>query len=194
MDWKLLDIKQNTDCPFLNHFTFLYEVRGKKHPYHVASRKDKEHLRVYTKSNEPDGVILLLKGKKNGEVAYILTNEFRPAFGRVFTSIPAGLLENGEDIIEAARREGKEEVGVEITNAKLLIAPSSNSEGLSDEMCAVISADIASFEKATPEEFEDISSSLYTIEEIKKMLDDPTRIFPLPCRILLSWMVDKYEK
>ena len=193
-DWKFVGVTQETNHKFLNLFIYHYEVDGKPYSYYVASRKSLEELRVKTSSLTPDGVILLLYKKDGDSISLLLTQEFRPAFGKVFTSVPAGLLEKGETIFEAAYREAKEEVGVSLSSLELLIPSSSNSEGLSDEMCAAVVGEIASIGENSLEGYEEISSSLYTLDEVRKMLDDPNRIFPLPGRILLELFLAKYSR
>ncbi len=64
--------------------------------------------REYIKHN---GAVCVIPVTDDGEV--VLERQFRYAIGKVLTEIPAGKLEPGEDRIEAARRELKEETGYE---------------------------------------------------------------------------------
>ena len=73
-------------------------------------------------------VIIPVHGSK-----LVLERQYRPAIGRWLYELPAGLIEKGEEPIEAARRELKEETG--FTAASIEHAFSSySSPGLSDEI------------------------------------------------------------
>ena len=195
MKWILKDITQETNHRFLNFFTLHYEVAGKPYDYFMVSRKSKEELRALHKDDKqlPDGVIILLYKMDNGEPRFALTQEFRPPYNRYFTSVPAGLVEKGEDVLVAAKREAKEEVGVDVDHLRLLLPPSSTSEGMSDEMNCVVIGEIVSLGEKQPDGNEDISLILANKEEVRRMLDDPNRIFPLPGRLCLELLLANFD-
>ena len=58
--------------------------------------------------NHPGGVGILAL---DGEGRVLIVRQFRYAYGKVLTEIPAGKLERGEDPYEAAMRELREETG-----------------------------------------------------------------------------------
>lgn len=62
--------------------------------------------REYIKHN---GAVCVIPITDDGEV--VLERQYRYAIGKVLTEIPAGKLEPGEDRLEAAKRELKEETG-----------------------------------------------------------------------------------
>ncbi len=62
--------------------------------------------REYIKHN---GAVCVIPVTDDGEV--VLERQYRYAIGKVLTEIPAGKLEPGEDRVEAAKRELKEETG-----------------------------------------------------------------------------------
>lgn len=45
----------------------------------------------------------------DGEIIFV--KQYRPAIKKELLEIPAGLVEKGEDIVEAAKREFEEEIG-----------------------------------------------------------------------------------
>lgn len=62
-----------------------------------------------------------------------LVRQFRAPLAKEILEVPAGLLEEGEDPLEAAKRELKEETGIEAQNWHYLTAIAS-SPGFCDEM------------------------------------------------------------
>ena len=94
MEWKLIDIKQETNHPFLNFYTLTYEVKKEdgshEYQYFMASRHDVEHLIPKTKNlSRPDGVLIPLyyQDPKTNEVSIVLTTQF-------MRSIPSSSLES----------------------------------------------------------------------------------------------------
>ena len=194
MDWKLIDVVQETEHPFLNYFTLVYEVsdgnKKKEYRYFAVSRHQKDELLARTKKySKPDGVTIpLYYLDENGKVFFLLVKQFRPALGRYVYSFPAGLLDDGEeDILETARREALEEAGAVVTDLKMICPPSSTSSGFSDETNAIVLGRILSFDKQKLEEFEDISYALVSKEETMKMLNDGS-FFAMTCRLLLMYL------
>lgn len=201
MDWKLVNIEKETDHPFLNFYTLTYEVdkgAGKQeYRYYMASRRDGDKLLVRSgDASRPDGVILLLyKKDERGQVSLMMNRQFRPAIGKVVTSVPAGLMDPDDASIETtARREAKEEAGAVLKSVELLVAPGPTSEGLSDELDCVVLAEIDHFEDSRLEEYEDIDSGLLPLSRIKQMMDDPHYLFSLPLHCLLLYLIERFEK
>ena len=107
-------ITQQTDNRFVN----LYHVQGKNRVgkplnYYVASRaKTIEQMKLKTKVNRPDGVIIYsLYGEKRDKV--ILVKQYRVAIDDYIYEFPAGLVEENEDYHQAAIREMHEETGLD---------------------------------------------------------------------------------
>jgi len=63
----------------------------------------------------------------------VVIREYRVSVGDYIYSIPAGLVDQGETIVEAAERELKEETGLTIKNIISETPPLYSSPGLSDE-------------------------------------------------------------
>lgn len=204
MKWKFVSANQDTFHRFLNLYTLHYEVEkddGEMAPYSyfVASRNELGALKAASPSfSRPDGVILALYyvDPETGEVSVLLTRQFRPALGAYMTSFPAGLLDPGDrDEIEAARREAREESGVEIDDIELLSPPAPTSSGLSDELDSLVLARIVSFSEKHLEEFEDISCRLCPLSEVRDLLSDHAHYHvPLPARMTLLYILERFSK
>ncbi|MBQ6806574.1 MAG: NUDIX hydrolase [Lachnospiraceae bacterium] len=181
------NVKSLFESKFIKVFDLQYE-EGKH--YFNATRRPLEKL-VATKSDEefrtmlPDAVtcIVILKVKDESP-KLLLTKEYRYPTGQFLLSPPAGLLDAEDEteenpILSAARREIKEETGLELqeNDSLFIINPLLfSSPGMTDEsnglVCAVINLDnLASLsqEGAVGTECFD-GFKLLTIEEAREML------------------------
>ena len=199
MHWKLKDIIQETNHPYLNFFTFVYEISDgkqvKEYRYYVASRHQKDKLYALHHSSRPDGVLIpCYHINDKGEVSLLITSQFRPPLNRIVTSIPAGLLDEKDDVFTAAKREALEEGGVIIDVLELLAPASSTSSGLSDEVNAIVLGKIVGFSNNKLEEFEDIKTRLIPLDELVKMLDDDNYFFAMNVRLLVKYLFLRFNK
>ncbi len=65
MKWTLKEVIQETNHPFLNYFTLVYDVEKPDghhtYSYYMASRRSKDELICQTKDiSRPDGVVIPL--------------------------------------------------------------------------------------------------------------------------------------
>lgn len=202
MKWKLLDVTKETDHPFLNFYTLHYELdkggRKKDIRYFMASRHGKEEILPLSHTeNTPDGVLIPLyyQDEKTGEISVLLTRQFRPALGTYVNSVPAGLVDQKDmDLLSTARREAMEEAGVKITDLEVLVSSGPTASGYSDETNAIVLGRIVSFEKRHLEPDEDIATRLVPLSEVKKELQDPTIFFALEVKMIMRYLLLRFEK
>ena len=138
---RIKGIKKLTDNKYLN----LYEQDavfrdGSSAPYYVASRRrSAEQLKSVTHDNHPDGVILYgVYGEKKDRV--VLVRQYRyPVDGYVY-EFPAGLVEPGEDMVDAGIREMYEETGLDFTpvDGGSYCRPFFTTVGMTDESCGTV--------------------------------------------------------
>ena len=174
---KISEVSRLTDNPHLN----LYHLKGtnrvgKPLNYYIASRvKNMERLKLKTKRNDPDGIIVYsLYGEKRDRV--VLVRQYRYSIDDYIYEFPAGLVEEGEDYREAGIRELKEETGLslELIDADLMFEkPGFMSVGMTDESCATIYG----YASGTPskngqEDSEEIEIVLADREEVKRILKE----------------------
>lgn len=201
MKWKLKDVKQETNHPFLNYYTLAYEIeegeKKKDYTYYMASRKSIDNLRPVNHSYDlPDGVYIALyyEDPKNKEISIMLTRQYRPAMGTYITSMPAGLIDPGEtDIFEVAKREALEEGGVITDNFELLSPSAPTSSGLSDEMNATVLGRIIGFDKQRLEDSEDIAATLVPLKDIEKWLNDSDKLFAVNARLIILYLIARFK-
>ena len=129
-----------------NKFVNLYDLdvthkNGVASHYYVASRaKTEDELKLVTRENHPDGVIMFgIHGPKRDKV--VLIRQYRYTIGDYVYEFPAGLVERGEDYREAAVREMHEETGLKFTPLEvdpMFEEARFTTVGLTDESCATV--------------------------------------------------------
>ena len=134
-------IQKKTDTRFLNFYEFEAVHRdGSVSPYYVASRaKDISGLKAVSRRNDPDGVILYgVYGPQKDKV--VLIRQFRYPLGDYVYEFPAGLVEEGEDMLSAAIREMYEETGLTFVpkEAGACSRPFFTTIGMTDESCGTV--------------------------------------------------------
>lgn len=134
-------IEKKTDNRFLNFYELEAIHRdGWSHPYYVASRAKKvEDLKAVNHGNRPDGVILYgVYGENKDHV--VLIRQYRYPLGGYIYEFPAGLVEEGEDMVAAGIREMYEETGLTMTpvEAGPYSKPFYTTIGMTDECCGTV--------------------------------------------------------
>ena len=173
---RVLGVKRQTDNRFLN----LYELDavfrdGSRAPYYVASRrKDVDSIKAVTHDNHADGVILYgVYGEEKDKV--VLIRQFRyPINGYVY-EFPAGLVEPGEDMLDAGVREMQEETGLEFrpVEAGAYSRPFFTTIGMTDESCGTVYGYCSGTPSVAGQEgTEDIQVVLADREECKRILGE----------------------
>lgn len=122
-------------------FLSFYEMEavhrdGSSSPYYMASRNDDgASLTAVTHTVRPNGVTIysLLEDK------VVLVRQYRYPLGGYVYEFPAGLVEPGEDIADAAVREMYEETGLVFTPIPSPFSrPYFSSVGMTDESCCLV--------------------------------------------------------
>ena len=174
---KIKKVTKTTENPFF----FLFELdreskTGKKGKYYVASRaKDVSRLKLNTKKNNPDGVIIYsLYGENQDKV--VLIRQYRYSIDDYIYEFPAGLVEENEDYRKAAVREMKEETGLEFQPMDVNPAyekPAFTTIGMTDESCAaVFGISKGEISQEYLEDTEEIEVVLADREEVRRILKE----------------------
>ena len=168
---KINEIKEMTSTPYVNlfHIEGTNKIGGAVN-YYVASRaKTKEDLKLVTRKNKADGVVIYsLYGEKHDKV--VLVKQFRYSIGDYIYEFPAGLVDGDEDFHDAGIRELKEETGLVFTPLKVdesYERPYYTTIGMADEACATV------YGYATGEVSEDF---LEENEEIQVVIADKDEV------------------
>ncbi len=174
---KINGITQKTQNPFVNLYELDRESKtGKKGKYYVASRaKNQEELKLRTRKNTPDGVIIYsLYGEKQDRV--VLVRQYRYSIDDYIYEFPAGLVEPEENFKEAGIREMKEETGLTFTPIEVDPAyekPAFTTIGLTDESCGIVFGTAeGNISREFQEDTEEIDVVLADRNEVKRILKE----------------------
>ena len=134
-------IEKKTDNAHLNFYQLEAEHRdGRISPYYMASRaKDIAHLKSVTCKYAPDGVILYgVYGPEKDKL--VLIRQYRYPLGGYVYEFPAGLIEDGEDMLSAGIREMYEETGLSFQprESGSYSRPFFTTVGMTDESCSMV--------------------------------------------------------
>ena len=138
---RIHKVVKQTDNRFLNMYELEVAHRdGKTSPYYMASRKeDPAKIKAVTKDNNPNGVIMYgIYGEQKDKV--VLVRQYRYPIGSYVYEFPAGLVEPGENLIEAGVREMYEETGLTFSpvEAGCYMKPFFTTVGMTDESCGTV--------------------------------------------------------
>lgn len=190
-------ITQQTKNRFLNMFELeVTHKSGIDSRYFVASRAERiEELKITTKENTPDGVIIfsIVKGD-DGVEKVVLIRQYRYPIDGFIYEFPAGLVDKGEDYSTAAVRELREETGLilePIPVAEEYQKPYFTTIGMTDESCATVygyaSGRISRKYQETSEEIEVV---LADKEEIRRILKEE-RVAIMCAYMLMHYLHDE---
>lgn len=132
-------IRKQTGSRFLSYYEMEAIHRNSSvSPYYMASRNpDPATLKAVTGDNAPDGVVIYgVYGEKKDHL--VLIRQYRYPAGRFVYEFPAGLIESGENVMDAAVREMYEETGLTFSpkESGCCSRPFFTTIGMTDESCA----------------------------------------------------------
>ena len=192
---KINSITKQTDNRYVNLYNVkATSVHNTPVNYFVASRaRDVESLKLVTRKNKPDGVIIYsIYGENHDKV--VLIRQYRYTLGDYIYEFPAGLVEPGEDFHEGAVREMYEETGLKLEPLKVDPAfekPYFTTVGMTDESCATVygyaSGEIS---KAAQEDSEEIEIVLADRTEVKRILKEE-RVAIMCAYMLMHFLKDE---
>ncbi|GMH47652.1 hypothetical protein TrVE_jg8285 [Triparma verrucosa] len=90
----------------------------------------------------PDAVCIKTYLQTDDGDMIVLVRQFRPPIGKYTIELPAGLIDEGESIADAALRELREECGYQGGVVKSVSPPLAMSPGLTDENVALVEVEL----------------------------------------------------
>lgn len=157
---KITRVEKLTDERHVNLYAAAFEHNGHAGRWVYASRQEQP-----VAARRGDAVLIVPLLHAPGEPPrLVLIKEFRVPLAAYSYTFPAGLLEEGEEPGEAARREMLEETGLTVTNVKEVSPLLCSSAGLTDEAIYLVLVDAAQTPGAT--------AQLDQSEEIETVLLD----------------------
>lgn len=167
MEFRKLEKKM--DSRFIARYDITYEtVDGQEKVYEMISR-DHNITKFSELHDRPvDAVVLIMHDETKQKI--LLNKEFRLAVGEWVYNFPAGLIDEGEVPQESAKRELKEETGLDLVRVTDTIGESYSAVGFSNEknMCIV---GVAQGEfMPSDSTVEEIEAGWYTKQEVRELL------------------------
>ncbi|MDE7312881.1 MAG: NUDIX hydrolase [Eubacterium sp.] len=177
MNKKYNAIHKLTDNPFLNLYQMdALDTKGKPFCYYFASRNDAEHIKIRTKSIQPEGIVIYAVTAEE-EPRLVLIRQYRYPVDAFLYELPAGLVDHEETPGMAAAREMKEETGLDFTEytggRECYRRPYFMGPGFTDETSATVFGTVSgSISDAFVEDTEEIQVVLADRERVRQILTD----------------------
>jgi ADP-ribose pyrophosphatase len=168
--------QQLTDCKWINLFQIDYvAANGKEGSWIFASRK--QQPQIGPEPIIPDAVVIIPLFKEGRKRQLVAIKEFRVPLGDYEYGFPAGLYDHGETAKEVARRELKEETGLDLTKVLYAGPPVASSAGLSDEAVVYVVCECTGqISNAGNEGTEDITVELLDLDGVKSLRNSNHKI------------------
>jgi len=190
MTMKIRYADKLTNLKWLNMFDVAYtDKEGRRKSWQMASRSEEPKC-VTGNYLRPDAVVIVPYHIAEHKV--VILKEYRVPLGDYEYGFPAGLIDAGESIEQAARRELLEETGLTVTRFLKVSAPVYSSAGLTDESVSMVYVECngkPSTARNTGSEL--IEVQLLTQAQASHMCQDPVLKFDAKAWLALVSFADK---
>lgn len=166
---KFVGIEKKEEGAFITRYDITYEtVDQKTKVYEIISRNKNLKTQEELAHHGADSVVMIIHDKSGEKI--LLNREFRMACGDFVYNFPAGLIDPGEDYKESAKRELKEETGLDLIEITDVMNESFSAIGFSNEknICVVGIAE-GNFAPSTST-VEEIEAAWLTKEEVRERM------------------------
>lgn len=156
---------------FIDRYDIYYTtVDDKKKTYEIISRN--KNLNTLEDLNNPktDGVVIIATDRDDEKI--LINREYRMSVGGFVYNFPAGLIDEGETPEVAAKRELKEETGLDLVEIEDKLYDSYSAIGFSNETNAVIIGKAEGTFSPSTSTMEEITAGWYTRQEVIELLKD----------------------
>jgi ADP-ribose pyrophosphatase len=179
-----------TDLKWLNLFDVHYiDSHGIERQWQLATRQ--KHPKCMTgQYTVPDAVVIVAFHIGRGKI--VMTREFRVPLAGFEYGFPAGLIDDGETVEAATRRELYEETGLSVTKFLKISPPLYSSAGLTDEAVIMVFVECEGLPSAAAnEDAEQIEVILASPSEVARMCRDTALKFDAKAWLVLSEFAEK---
>lgn len=186
---KLVKLEKLHEGKFLSYYVATYITnKGHEKLYEFISRDNNLTLEKFG-HNEPAGVGMVTFSRDKSKI--LLQQEFRMACNEWVYNFPAGLIDEGETPVEAAKRELKEETGLDLISIEAVLSPSFASQGTSDEKMVIVICRVDGEIKESCFDVEEIKAGWFTKEDVRKLLDNKAYMSVRTQMFLYQWVNEK---
>lgn len=166
---KFKAIKKIHQGEYIARYDIEYETEsGNSKIYEMISRDRNINSLSDLCGGKTDAVVMILHDKHNDKI--LLNHEFRMAVGEWVYNFPAGLIDSGETVQQAAKRELFEETGLDLCSIDDIWNESYSAVGFSNEMCKVVVGTAEGEIRHSDSEMEEIEAVWLDRDEIRELL------------------------
>ncbi|MDD9304674.1 MAG: NUDIX hydrolase [Desulfobacter sp.] len=178
---KICNTTKITDQKHLNLVSVRYQDKNQSYKTWIyASRGNKIR---------PDAVVVVPYHKTLGKLVVI--KEFRIPLQGIQFGFPAGLVDPGETVESAGKRELYEETGLSLTRVLKLSPPIFSSSGMTDESICLMYVECEGVPCSDfNESSEEIETVLLSPKEARQLLSSPDLLFDVKSWIVLEQFAD----
>lgn len=171
MKTKITKVNEIASTKFLSFYEVEYKNKlGQDKKWNVTSRLDIDRYknRINTHNDGSDAVLIIAYHTQKNKL--VLVKQYRIPINEYIYEIPAGLMEQGEDIADCTKRELMEETGLQLLEIKKVYKNIYISPGMSDE-CTDIVVCTCTGEPTTKylEDDEEIEVCMFSKEDIDSL-------------------------
>ncbi len=166
---RFKSIKKREEGNFITRYDVAYETEDQKEKiYEIISRNKALDSIEALKGSSPDSVVIIATDEGGGKL--LINKEFRMAVGDWVYNFPAGLIDEGEQPVESAKRELWEETGLELYEIDDFIAQSYSAVGFSNEINVCVVGKARGTFRPSTSTVEEIEPGWYTKAELRELL------------------------
>ncbi|MCD8037887.1 MAG: NUDIX hydrolase [Lachnospiraceae bacterium] len=166
---KFKGIRKREEGKFITRYDIAYETVDKKEKiYEIISRSKSLDTLEALNGKKPDSVVIIAEDSTGERL--LINREFRMAVGEWVYNFPAGLIDEGENPYESARRELWEETGLELYEIDSFLGPSYGAVGFSNEINVCVVGKARGTFRASTSSVEEIEPKWCTRAELRELL------------------------
>ncbi len=162
-------IRKIHEGKFITRYDLDYLTReGHVKTYEIISRNQNMQTLEDVQNKKADSVVMILTDESGERI--LVCREYRMAMAQWIYNFPAGLIDPGETAVESAKRELREETGLEIVQIDDVLDNSYSAIGFANERNVCVFGKAKGTFRESTSDAEEIVPAWYTKAEISELL------------------------